>query len=412
MKIVFVPNGTGTGHNMRTLALIEAIQGIEKDASITVILSSLKGTFTDLYQKKGCSVINLPEAEIDHSKSGHLSNHFNWNTYISGYINKNFINTNNILRLISLYDDIKPDIIVSDYNISACLAAAMSSIKYILVTERFDFTIFQVSNNKLCQAGFDVNQNEINNARNSLHIVFSFIVNHASLVLTDKPFIESMDRNTAVFKCIDKSKFIFTGPMIRNIDSNHTEFEINDINIPDDDPIVIASVGGTSMFLQNKKHILDNYIEAFKQSQKIIPELKMIILARSNTHTEERGLYIRDYIPNWMPLLKRAKLLISSPGWITATEISALHVQTMFILSDMKEYHEIEAYDRLHHFGFPCLLSPSPEEISRKICELVIKKTDEIDLAPHNIMSPLGTGTKTAAKAIMGIAHATINKLN
>lgn len=400
MHILFTPNPTGSGHNMRTLAIIEKLFLHKKNIRVTVVLSSLENIFFGLYKNLGCNVITLPSNIKDHSKISHLTKEFNWETYIEKYISASFLNCSLILKYTSIYLEEKPDLVVSDYNLSASAAAHIGDFNHALVTERYDFTLFQISNDELKEAGFIVNCNEIDNARKSLHTLFEGIIRSAKIILTDKPYLPDFDKDTAIGHALDKGKVKFVGPMIRDIPyknkTNKTELsKLLNIKISYNDIIIVASVGGTTMFVENKNKLIKTYIDLYGNLHKKIKNLKMILICREKIDAPN-GVYVYDYIPNWLPLLNRANILLSAPGWITATEIALLKIPVIFILSDLSEYHEVEASKRLKSLGFNSYINPNIDFLSKEVFK-IINNNNFIDIKPYTLLAPYSDGAEKAA---------------
>lgn len=405
MHILFTPNSTGSGHNMRTLAIIKKVQDNNPNVIISVVLLSLKNIFYKLYQEAGCNVIVLNNSINDHSKVSHLSKFFDWKTYIEGYISNSFLNSSLILKYTALYIGAKPDLIVSDYNLSASAAAHIGKFKHAMVTERYDFTLFQVSNKELTDAGFIVNADEITAARESLHRIFEGIISSSSIILTDKPYIAELDKNTALENAAKSGKVKFVGPMVRDIPTKNTQADDEvlrsfGIELNAKDKLIVASVGGTTMFIENKHNLIQKYIDLYNSLRKKIPELKMVLISRENIEPTD-GIYVFDYIPNWLPLLNRANVLLSAPGWITATEVALVRVPVVYVLADQSEYHEVEASKRLKELGFNSFINPDIEQLTDIVLN-IISEENIIDLAPYLALAPFGDGASKAARYLIG----------
>lgn len=410
MNVLFAPNSTGSGHNMRTLALIDKLIKKDHNIHVTVILLSLKNTFYSQYKSLGCDVITLVESNTDHSKINHLEKKFDWITYVEKYITMSFFNSGLILKYISLFIDIKPDVIVSDYNLSATTAAHIGGFKHILVTERYDFTLFQVKNDDLRQAGFEVNELEVDAAKRTLHRLFLGIIESAERIITDKPYILKFDVNTALERAIFEGKVEFVGPMIRDkfesLSQNDIETDIlKKIDYSESDKMIVASVGGTTMFLENKKNLINKYLNVYQNLRKKINNLKMVLISREEINVNVPGVYVFDYIANWLPILARANVLLSAPGWITATEIAQFKIPTIFVLSSLSEYHEIEASKRLKEIGFTSHINPKEELLIEEIDNLISGVEKINDKAYRTLAPDLNPGTDRAANIIYDCAN-------
>ena len=198
MRIILAPNQTGSGHNMRTLALAREIRQICPEAELIVLLASLQDIFSPLFRECGTSVIDIAEHPVDHTSRDHLDKRMDWDTYIGGYIASSFVNGARLLKYIALYENLEPDLVVSDYNIAASMAAIINGTAHALVTERYDFTICQVDDDTLEASGFTVSREDMKQSRKSLHRMFEWIVSSAEAVLTDKPAVKELDSGTAV----------------------------------------------------------------------------------------------------------------------------------------------------------------------------------------------------------------------
>ncbi|MGG3574655.1 glycosyltransferase [Bacillus gobiensis] len=351
-KIFMVPNPTGTGHNMRMYSIACKLTE-NKDADVTIVLSSLQDTFTPLIENIGAQVINFnPERVVNYSKKSHLEEELTWQTMINQYFSDTFFNGSVILKYMSLFSENKPDVVVSDYNINASIAACMLNIKHVFVTERFNFTLVDVSNELLKKGGFRLNEAELDSARTSMNELFKWLGNNTELILTDKPYVEEMDRNSLIKTFFDEGKAHFVGPMIRSIEQKEDPSFFSSLGINEEAfPLITATVSGTTMFKENKKKLLDLYIDMFQKIKKDYPQAQMVLLARENLVVPE-GILSLPYISNWIPLLKKSNVLLSHPGWITVTEISAMGIPAIFCLASFKEYHEAEAYLRLDKLGY------------------------------------------------------------
>lgn len=407
MHILFAPNSTGAGHNMRALAIIKKLSKHGPSIQITVVLLSLNNIFFELYKQAGCRVIALQNGVIDHSKVSHLTKTFDWETYIDGYISNSFLNSSLIVKYTSIYLKEKPDLIVSDYNLSASAAAHIGGFNHALVTERYDFTLFQISNEELIEAGFVVNTSEINDARESLHKLFEGIISSAKIILTDKPYMPDFDKNTALEYALNKGKVKFVGPMIRDIpfkneQDNELSIKSLGIDISDDDKVIVASVGGTTMFIENKNRLINTYFDLYESLRHKVRNLKMILICRDKVNAPD-GVYVYDYIPNWLPLLNRTDVLLSAPGWITATEVALLKIPVVYILADLSEYHEVEASKRLKALGFNSYINPDIDFLSEKVIG-VINENRKVDINIYNTLVSSNNGSEESAKYLIEIA--------
>lgn len=89
------------------------------------------------------------------------------------------------------------------------------------------------------------------------------MIQHSQLVLTDKPYIESIDNGTPVEAALKSGLAHFVGPMIREPKNQDASTVRADLGIGDS-PYVIASISGTTMFEESKQGLLKAYIESYE----------------------------------------------------------------------------------------------------------------------------------------------------
>ncbi|MEU6862258.1 hypothetical protein ABZ924_03105 [Streptomyces sp. NPDC046876] len=396
MKVVLAPNPTGSGHNMRMLSLARQLRTQLPEAELTVLLGSLQPTFTPLFESAGVHVIDVAGTLVDTSTSSHLTTQMDWSTYIGGYVAPAFVNGDRVLGHLAHYRDLDPDLVVSDYNISASMAAAILGVPHALVTERYDFTLHQLDDATLEAGGFEVDREDMRRGREALHALFSWIVDTAEVVLTDKPPVPEMDRGTAVARALDEGRAVFTGPMIRDFPAPGDGQELRRSLGLGDGPVIVGSVGGTTMFLENKQRVIDNYLAAHRELRRTHPDLQLVLLGREKIEAPE-GVVSLTYLPDWMPLLQEADLLLSAPGWITVTEVAAMNIPTLFVLGGLGEYHEVEAARRLDLLGYPTLIEPDAEQLAQTIAPLLAGSGAERMERAARAVAPEGSGTAKAA---------------
>lgn len=408
--ILFAPSPTGSGHNMRTLSIAQAIKKQTPDMPLTVALASLQPTFTPLFEKAGVEVVDIAGRLVDYSKKSNLSKELDWANYIGGYIANTFLSGERILSYLALITEYKPSVLVSDYNMAACLAAIFSGTPLVFVTERYDFTLCQLEDHDLADGGFEVNALEMARARAALHSQFSWMINQSQLVLTDKPFVAALDQGTPVAEALSNGTAHFVGPMIREYVQSGLDVRA-ELNIGDS-PFIVASISGTTMFSQNKDALLAAYLDSFKTLRERNPDLKMVLLGRQDIAAQD-GVICVPYYPDWMGLLHEASLLISAPGWITVTEIAALKIPTLFVLPSKSEYHELEALRRLELLGFATHLGHDQHRIVELVQAELDKDTQALNyFAPHQqVASPDGDGAARAATRIIELCQGVVMPL-
>ncbi|MEU9193773.1 hypothetical protein [Streptomyces hundungensis] len=404
MKIVLAPNATGSGHNMRTLALAREIRAQRPDADLTVLLASLQSTFAPLFTAAGVRVVDLAGQQVNYATKSNLTRRMDWAGYIGGYLAPAFVNGERILLYLALYQELAPDLVVSDYNMSASIAAGMSGVPHALVTERYDFTLCQLDDETLLAGGFDIDSEDLRRGRDALHLVFDWIVNSAQVVLTDKPLVEELDKGTPVAEALETGHAHFTGPMVRAMPPLHDGAKVRaDLGIPEG-PIMVGSVGGTTMFLENKQRVIEGYLQAYEVLKQRVPDLQFVLLGRERVDAPESVIQL-DYLPDWMPLLREANVLLSAPGWITVTEIAAMRIPTVFVLGSLGEYHEVEAARRLELLGFPTLISPTATSLVETLTPMVTGRPDGgMPTRGQLAIAPNGSGTGAAAGHLIAAA--------
>jgi UDP-N-acetylglucosamine:LPS N-acetylglucosamine transferase len=163
------------------------------------------------------------------------------------------------------------------------------------------------------------------------------------------------------------------------------------------------------MFAQNKDALLAAYLDSFRILRERNPELKLVLLGRQDIQAQD-GVVCVPYYPDWMGLLREAELLISAPGWITVTEIAALHIPTLFVLPSKSEYHELEALRRLELLGFPTHLGHDRDRIVELVQSELEKDTrSPAYYAPHRqVAAPDGEGAVRAATRIIELCNGTV----
>ncbi len=398
MKIVMIPNPTGTGHSMRMYAIAQELLKNE-DVEITAFLSSMQNVFVNLFQEIGADIVDLnPYKVVNYAKKSHLSENLNWNSLIDGYFAPTFFNGSIILKYMDLYKNHTPDIVISDYNINATIAAGLMKIKNVFVTERHNFTLVDVSDETLQEGGFEINNTDLQAARFSMDTLFRWIGEHTELILTDKPYVEEMDKDTTMEGFLMNGKAVFVGPMIRPIDNENEDY-LKELGIdPNKGPIIVATVSGTTMFSENRQEMLKQYTDLYKLLKEDNPDIQFVLLGREELQVPD-GVISIPYLKNWIPLLKKCDLLLSHPGWITVTEISALQVPTIFCLSSFKEYHEAEAYRRLELLGYYTHYGFEVGSLYQKALEIMDSK-DRI-LENYQKIAPDALGAQKAAHLIL-----------
>lgn len=394
----------GAGHNMRALSLVRELTTLQQSRPVVVLLGSLQNVFEPLFEQAGAMVVLTSTVLVDHSKTAHLTRMMDKEHYIDGYLLPTFLNFSRILEYLAQYQRLDPSVVVSEYNLSASIAALLGGYRHVLVTERYDFSLAQISDDDFRSAGFDVHTVEMAPIRPVLTAIFDWIVRGSELVLTDKPPMKTLDEGTALFRHIDEVKVRFFGPMTRRPPL------VNDPTVLRADlglgpgPVIVASVGGTTMFMEDKSRAIHTYREAFALVHHDYPDAQMVLIGRTTDQESQAGITFVEFLPDWMALLTQACVLISQPGWITVTEIATLKIPTIFILAGRGGYHEIEAQRRLGLLGFPTLIEPTTQEVYKYLRD-ALRGNLALRCSPgFEVLAPTGRATVQAAELIEDVA--------
>ena len=350
---------------MRALAIASALKRLSPDTESTVLLGSLQHIFTPLLETAGVQVIDIAGRLVDYSTSSHLDKLLSWERFVGNYVANTFVSGERILTYISLLLEEKPQIVISDYNMSAAIAAHILDIPHALITERYDYTMLQLTDDQLKEG--------LERARTALHALFEWITERSKLVLTDKPPIPEMDTGTPVFASLKAGNGHFVGPMVRKgepYDEEKIEAIRSDLNIKPG-PYIVASISGTTMFLENRDALLNCYMDTFHLLRQRYKNLTMVLIGRGEDLPATDGVIQASYIPNWAPLLHGAELLVSAPGWITATEVASMQIPTLFVLPSASEFHEVEALERLSRLGYPTYMGTEPAVLTDRISSVI-----------------------------------------
>lgn len=403
--ILMAPNATGSGHNMRALALTRELRALDPAREIVVLLGSMQDVFEPLFASTGARVISTENGVVNHAKSGHLDKILDREHFVDGYLVPTFLNGSKMIDYLAYFEELDPAVVVSDYNLTASAAAVMGGYRHVLVTERYDFSLVQLSNDDFRDAGFVVNDAEINRVRPALTRIFDWLVRNSALVLTDKPPLADLDAGTALYPRLTEPQIKFVGPMTRPTPENVDQAQVlRELGLGSG-PLFVASVGGTTMFMENKQKAIQTYRDAFARLRKDHPDAEMVLIGRGTTEIEDEGVHTLDYVPDWMPLLTCASALIAQPGWITVTEIAALGVPTIFVLGGRGEYHEVEALRRLDALGFPTSIEPTSEALHTLLEDAVAGRLADRCAQALTALAPNGDrATEAAAELIAQVA--------
>lgn len=415
MKVLYLPAETGTGHNMRALAVATKVRQLFSGTEQHVHLGSKSAVFKPMFEAVDVHVHVAP-SERDHANTSQLGRTFDWTTYVGNYLNRTFISGEKTLNAIALINGIEPDLVVSDYNIAASIAAEVTNTPHILITERYDFTLGQLDNRSLVEAGFAVpNPAEVDAIRTALTTQFAWVTRRAHAVFTDKPPVDELDRGTPVQRAIAAGTGHFVGPIVRDECAAEPapRAEVDERFGLDGAPYILAGVGGTAMFTENKERLLDNYLWAFAKLRASHPDAKLVLIGRQEFVAEIEGVVFLNYVTDWHSLVKHAKVVLSPPGWISVTEMAVMDAPVAYVLSGRNEYHELEAMRRLALLGYTTVTEPDEAALH----EILRRAFDEPDdfvretAAASRAVAPVTNGAEAVARSIaLGIAQAHVRR--
>ncbi|MEU6366562.1 hypothetical protein ABZ876_12665 [Streptomyces sp. NPDC046931] len=404
MKVLYLPAETGTGHNMRALAVAAKVRELFPESEQHVYLGSKSAVFTPMFEAHGVHVHVAP-AERDHANTSQLGRSFDWTTYVTGYLDRTFISGDRMLNAVALIAAVRPDVVVSDYNVAASLAAEVSGVPHVLITERYDFTLGQLDNDSLVEAGFTVGDtDEVDAIRSSLTTLFDWVTRRARAVLTDKPTVDQLDRGTPVFRAIAAGTGHFVGPIVRDAcaaDPAPRE-EVDERFGLAGSQYIVAGFGGTTMFTENKDRLLANYLTAFEKLRAAHPQARLVVIGRQEFTEDIDGVVFLNYVTDWHSLVKHAKVVLSPPGWISVTEMAVMNAPVAYVLSGRDEYHELEAMRRLALLGYTTVTEPDAATLlgilqdAFSASDTFTRTTAEASRA----IAPTSNGAEVAAKLI------------
>ncbi|MCE6996334.1 hypothetical protein LZG04_16235 [Saccharothrix sp. S26] len=407
MTVVYAPNPTGTGHNMRALAIAAQVRELRPDLAQTVLLGSMQDTFGPMFAAAGVDVVDIsPKGVTNTALRSHLPDRLDWEGMVSGYLVPTFLDGDRILRLLGHFRDAAAEVVVGDYNPAAAIAAHFAGLPHVLVTERFNFSLVNVTNDQLIAGGVEVDGDQLDRARVALDQVFRSITRTAAAVVTDKPPLPGLASDADFLVLQDQGRAHFVGPMIRPLPTGDAKAEgaaaRRRLGLGDG-PVVVATVGGTTMHLKNKQALVDCYLDAFAQLRAREPDLEMVLIGREKFDAPP-GVHSFDYIPDWMALIRDAAVLLVPPGWITVTEICALGIPAVFVLSSYSEYHEIEPFERLGALGFATQLGTDSVALAAKARELIGSPEAVRDLREkYRAVAPDPHGARRVAEIITSL---------
>lgn len=365
-----------------------------------------------MFRDIGLKVVNVnQDRETDYAQHSVLTNQLSWKSVITNFLGPSMFNSQKVFLLLKYfkkYSDIST--VVTDLDLSAVVAASMAKKKVILVTERYGSTISLIPPKNLKEAGFKFNNIEISEIQTAMRELFEWCLNLTDLIVTDCPYDSSLDNNTYFKSLLDKGKAKFVGPMIRDTTkfSPKTKQEVfSKLGLPVDAILITASIGGTAMFIENKKRMQNFYIQVFKKLHNWNPNIRMLLLARDNDLEVPKGIISLKYLPDWFSLLQASDLVLAHPGWITVTELSSLRVPSIFCLSSPKEYHEWDEFVRLKDFGFVTNFNLNERNLLIDAKTLLTSTENRHHLFnnAYQTVAPFNNGTETVSRMIHTIAN-------
>ncbi|MAU84046.1 MAG: hypothetical protein CME34_19680 [Gordonia sp.] len=407
MNLVYAPNPTGSGHNMRALAIATQVRELRPDIDQTVLLGSLQDTFAPMFNAAEVDVVDTsPKIIKNTALRSHLPNKLDWESMVEGYLVPTFLNGDTILRLLCHFQDANADLVVSDFNPTASLAAHIAGLPHVLVTERFNFSLVNVTNSQLAEGGSEIDSEGLDRARSAMSQVFRRITSSADAVITDKPVLPECVKDDEFRELLNCEKAHFVGPMIRALPGGEIREQGRAIRRRlgvGEGPLIVATVGGTTMHLRNRQSLIDCYLGVYDRLRAEYPGLEMVLIGREVLEVPA-GVHSFEYVPDWLPLIRDAALLLVPPGWITVTEICALGIPAIFVLSSFSEYHEIEPFERLTAFGFVTNLGTDIGELTAKAHALIGSPHALSTLREkYRIVAPDPFGARRAAQIITSI---------
>ncbi|SYW14261.1 glycosyltransferase family 28 protein [Oenococcus oeni] len=400
--IALVPRGTGSGHNMRLYAIAQELMKQDNSYEITAFLESLRDVFSQLFNSIGVKTINVSQDnKSDYSKGSILRHELNWDSLMNNFLGPTIFNSQKILMLVRLFTKNNTDLVVSDLDISAIAAAKICNIKSILVTERFELPIAKFKKTDFENAGFKVNETEFIDIHNVAQKTFDWGLDNSTKVVTDCPYVAKLDNNLHFKKLLSQKHAVFVGPIIREKNNNFDKNNIRrKLGIKKDDFLIVAAVGGTTMFSEDKQKMQQSFITTFNNIHQTNPNTKMVLLARDNLKVP-KGVICMTYLPNWYGLLKSCDLVLTHPGWITVTELSSLMVPAIFSISSKREYHEWDELIRLSELGYSTDVGCNPKVLTNKIKELIGDPKILSSLTtPYSKVAPWSNGAYRIANII------------
>lgn len=403
--IALVPRGTGSGHNMRLYAIARELKKQSNSFEVTAFLESLHDTFSQLFNSIGVKTINVSQdGKNDYSKGSILKKDLNWDSLMNNFLGPTIFNSQKIIMLVRLFTRNKIDLVVSDLDVSAIAAAKICGIQSVLVTERFELPIAKFKKKDLENAGFKVDKSDFIDIHNVAQKTFDWGLDNATKVVTDCPYVDKLDNKLHFKKLLSQEHAVFVGPIIREDTNNFNKDDIRKkLSVKKDDFLIVAAVGGTTMFAEDKQKMQQSFITTFSNIHQINPNTKMVLLARDNLEVPE-GIICMSYLPDWYGLLKSCDLVLTHPGWITVTELSSLKIPAIFSISSKREYHEWDELIRLSELGYSTNLGCNSKILTERILELIGNPQKLPNLTAHySKVAPWSNGAYRVANLINNI---------
>ncbi|MEV8515322.1 hypothetical protein [Dactylosporangium sp. NPDC051484] len=266
-----------------------------------------------------------------------------------------------------------------------------------------NFSLVNVSDRDLRRGGAAVDTADLRDARTALDRLFAFLTADAALVLTDKPVLPDHPADEQFQRLLATGKAEFVGPMIRPIPSLDAGRDPRAELGVGRGRLLVATVGGTTMRLDNKRGLVDAYLGAFARLRRDRPDLELVLIGRGEVASMP-GVHSFPYLPDWMPLIRSADALLVPPGWISVTEICAMGIPAVFTLSSYDEYHEIEPIQRLSALGFVTNIGTDAAALAGLTAPLLDDPEAVAGLRErYRAVAPHTDGASRAAELLVGL---------
>ncbi|WP_412989378.1 hypothetical protein ACLJJ6_10475 [Pediococcus siamensis] len=180
-----------------------------------------------MFNSISVKTINVSQdGKNDYSKGFILKNDLNWDSLMNDFSGPTIINSQKILMLVRLFTRNKIDLVVSDLDVSAIVAAKICGIQSVLVTERFELPIAKFEKTDFENAGFKVDESDFIDIHNVAQKTFDWGLDNATKVVTDCPYVDKLDNKLHFKKLLSQKHAVFVGPVIREDTNNFDKDDI------------------------------------------------------------------------------------------------------------------------------------------------------------------------------------------